>query len=425
MQKEPILICLYAYFPFENAITNVMLPLIEKLSRSYEVHILTQNWNGCAPEYEVDERNVIIHRYAKDKGLRAWINKIGDVDRIKKRPWYKAVPVYILATLARSLQKFCRRSEYRALKKLVKENSFSLFITICGCFSAHKNMLLLKKDTGNTTPWVAYFVDPYSYYIENRGVVGELLQAEQQVYKSADLVLVTEEMYKENQHNLFAQYLDKTVPFKYGNFKCLRHALSNDIFDQSKINCVYVGSLLNERIRSPRYFYKMINILDDRFRFHIICNQISEDNKNLFETIVKKKGNVSWYYNLPLAECLGIMCHADILVNLGNKAINQTPSKVFDYIGTGKPIVNFHSLEEDTSKFYLERYPLKLNIFETENDLVTNAVRFGNFCDTYAGKAVSHETLQALYGEYNSEKVTNHTFNIIEHFLQTRRMSNV
>lgn len=425
MQKQPILICLYAYFPFENAITNVMLPLIEALTQSYEVHILTQNWDGFAPEYEVDERNVIIHRYAKDKGLQAWINKIGDIDRKKKRVWYKALPVYILSSVARAMQRFCRRNEYIVLKELMQNNSFSLIITICGCFSAHKNMLLLKKETGNTTPWIAYFVDPYSYYIENRGVVGELLQAEQQVYETADLILVTEEMYKENHHNAFSQYLHKTVPFKYGNFRCLRYDLVNDIFDKSKINCVYVGSLLNERIRSPRYLYKMINALDDRFHFHIICNQVSEENRRLYETAVQKKSNVSWYHNLPLAECLGIMCHADILINLGNKSTNQTPSKVFDYIGTGKPIVNFHSLADDTSKFYLAKYPQKLNIMETDDDLSNHVANFIDFTEKCIGKTVQHEMLKEIYSEYDSKEVTRHTLQIIEQFLQTRRKSNV
>ncbi len=425
MHKQPILICLYAYFPFENANTNVMLPLIEALTQSYEVHILTQNWDGYAPEYEVDERNVIIHRYAKDKGLQAWINKIGDIDRKKKRVWYKALPVHILSPVARVLQKFCRRNEYTALKKLVQSYQYSLFITTCACFSSHKNMLLLKKETGNAVPWIAYFMDPYSCYIENRDVVGDLLQTEQQVYETADLILATEEIYKENHHNVFLQYLHKTVSYKFGNFRCLHHDLVNDIFDKSKINCVYVGSLLNERIRSPRYFYKMINALDDRFHFHIICNQVSEENRRLFETVVQKKSNVSWYYNLPLTECLGIMCHADILVNLGNKSTNQTPSKVFDYIGTGKPIVNFHSLVDDTSKSYLEQYPLKLNILETDDDLSDHAAQFMDFAKKYVGKTVSHETLKEIYSQYDSKEVTRHTLHIIEDFLQTRRISHV
>ena len=141
--------------------------------------------------------------------------------------------------------------------------------------------------------------------------------------------------------------------------------------------------------------------------------------------MVQKKENVSWYHNLPLAECLGIMCHADILINLGNKSTNQTPSKVFDYIGTGNPIVNFHSLPDDTSKFYLEKYPMKLNILETENALSDCVDQFVAFSEEFVGKSVPRETLKEIYNEYDSKEVTSNTLRIIEDFLQARRSSDV
>ena len=62
MQKPEILICLYAYYPFANSNTNVMLPLIEKLSEKYIINIVTQNNNNRAPAYEMRD-NIRIYRY--------------------------------------------------------------------------------------------------------------------------------------------------------------------------------------------------------------------------------------------------------------------------------------------------------------------------------------------------------------------------
>ena len=358
MEKESVLICLYAYFPFENANTNVMLPLIRELSKKYRVHILTENCSGSMPACE-EREGIVIHRYFKNGTFRRLINSFADIDKKKKRVWYKSLVINTLTPIARVLQKKVKPNEYIELKSLLQSNTFSFVITTCESFASHRNMLRLKKDTKMDTTWIAYFMD----YIENRDTAGELLETERQVYSEADLILVTEEIYKENHENAFSPFLYKTVPIKFANFRCIHHELTNNIFIPGKINCVYVGSLLNERIRSPEYLYRKINKLDDRFHIHIICNRITKANEYLYEKTVENKDIVTWYHNLPLSECLGIMSHADILINLGNKSVNQTPSKVFDYIGTGKPIVNLYSLLDDTSKRYLERYPNKLQQF--------------------------------------------------------------
>ena len=56
------------------------------------------------------------------------------------------------------------------------------------------------------------------------------------------------------------------------------------------------------------------------------------------------------------------MNDCDVLINVGNESPNQTPSKVFDYISTMKCIINFYSINDDTSKWYLSNYPYVLNI---------------------------------------------------------------
>ena len=186
-----------------------------------------------------------------------------------------------------------------------------------------------------------------------------------------------------------------------------------------------MGSLFSEKIRSPKYFYELINQIDERFHFHIICNRMTEQNKYLYETTVVQKERVTWYYDLPLDECLGIMRHADILINLGNKSINQTPSKVFDYIGSGRPIVNIYSLTDDTSKYYLEKYPCKLNIKEDANNIIENVRSFTDFAEKYAGANIEWALIERAYCEYDSETVTKNTVSVIKNKLGLEGENNV
>ena len=85
MKKEAILICLYAYFPFENANTNVMLPLIKRLASTYEVHILTENRDNSALKYEISNSGIIIHRYRRLGKLARNLQNLANLDKKKKR----------------------------------------------------------------------------------------------------------------------------------------------------------------------------------------------------------------------------------------------------------------------------------------------------------------------------------------------------
>lgn len=249
-------------------------------------------------------------------------------------------------------------------------------------------------------------MDPYSYFIGNLDGNEEMLLEECEVYENCSAVFVTEEMYKENMTNEFSKYLYKTIPVKYGNFRCIDVPLKKNIYESDKINCVYVGSLLNESIRSPKYLYNIINRVNDDFCFHIICNHFTEENKKLKDKELIATEKVKWYYNLPLNECMAIISHADILINLGNRSINQTPSKIFDYIATGNPIINFYSLRDDTSMYYLEKYENKLNLYENYDEIDANAKKFVEFSNRNKGKKIDKDTLLKNYSIYLSEKVS-------------------
>ena len=67
-------------------------------------------------------------------------------------------------------------------------------------------------------------------------------------------------------------------------------------------------------------------------------------------------------------EAESILMSADILVNIGNSVSNQIPSKLFDYISTGKPILNIYKNKNCPSLEILSKYPDVLNVYE-ENAL--------------------------------------------------------
>ena len=409
--KSEILVCLYAYFPFANANTNVMLPLIKRFTKDYIVNILTLNNENKAAEFEAVD-GINIYRFKQQNVIVRGVQSLSTINHKKKRNLIKRTIVKIVKPIALQLMKLgvFDSSELRMLEDLMSKKKFAFILSTCESFYSHLNVLNFSKRHILETPWVAYYMDPFAYYIGNLKNNDYLVNMELEVYEKSSIVMVTEEIYEENRTNKLSKYLNKTYPVKYGNFKLNNSCLTRPIFIEGKINIVYVGSLIDSRIRSPEYLYNLMNRLDNRYIFHMICSYFSRENDLMRDRLLTATEKVIWYYRLPLEECMGIMNHADILLNIGNKSINQTPSKVFDYIGTGRPIINLYSIEGDTSMKYLDNYPNKINIFEDVDLIGDNVRKINAFVSEHLGYRVEEEHLLELYKEYLSERVVENTY---------------
>ena len=88
-----------------------------------------------------------------------------------------------------------------------------------------------------------------------------------------------------------------------------------------------------------------------------------------------------------------------MLVNIGNSVDNFMPSKIFEYISTGKPIINVYKIPECPTLKYLAEYPLALCVSEEEirQDLPGCAAKVRTFCLENRGKRVSAEEIGRLY----------------------------
>ena len=66
---------------------------------------------------------------------------------------------------------------------------------------------------------------------------------------------------------------------------------------------------------------------------------------------------------IPRQDIPGVAGRYSFLVNLGNSNPFQLPSKLAEYISLGLPVLNFVTIEKDTSRSFLEGHPYCLTIF--------------------------------------------------------------
>lgn len=167
---------------------------------------------------------------------------------------------------------------------------------------------------------------------------------------------------------------------------------------------VYAGSI-DFPLTDPRY---MTRVLGEVCRKYINVDVYGRNNCGEF-FCTSSNDNVSSlihiHHALPHADILRILANADILINLGSNNQRQIPSKIFEYMSFGKPIISFYSYNEEPSLPYLRQYPLALLIQEDWNKIKENAKLIEQFISENVGKHVPFETVKSLF-PYNTPEYT-------------------
>ena len=95
---------------------------------------------------------------------------------------------------------------------------------------------------------------------------------------------------------------------------------------------------------------------------------------------------------------------ADFLINIDNLNPTQVPSKIFEYLSTGKPIINFVFDEGSPIMAYLKDYPLCLKV-NVNGDPAEAAGRVAAFVREKRGARIPFETVREMFERCTPEYV--------------------
>jgi glycosyltransferase involved in cell wall biosynthesis len=210
-----------------------------------------------------------------------------------------------------------------------------------------------------------------------------------------DLVLYTNALdteIQENNNSLKTEFILMEHPllrrFEYARY-----------FYNDKVNISFTGSLASN-IRNPKYTAKVFSKLleynhDFNLHFFINGNYGSELNKlfTKFQNQVINHGQVS----SEIAHAA--MSDSDFLLSVGNNDINQFPSKIFEYMSTGNPIIHFTKSEKDPVNIILEKYSNALIIREKNANLDDVICAIEGFIIKKKGYKISFDDLKNMMPE--------------------------
>ena len=293
-------------------------------------------------------------------------------------------------------------SAKKKLNKLMKENNYDVLISVSPPFTGHLISLRVLKNKPNVK-WLVDSGDPFSYLqhisSNNTKIYGNLNYfIEKLILKKCDYLSFTTngtlDLYAKYFESLKIRDKSKAIPPILSNEKITIEKQYH--LPRTHHNIVFVGTLYNQ-IRSPEYLLALINWLFQndfkeikQFMFHFYGN-----NNGCLPIFLKYKDI------MPIMKLYGVVSrsiassatnHADVLLNIGNLNTYQLPSKIVEYIKTGKPIVNSCYAENDSSALFLKEYPIFYNIVKNDS-LETQATGLLNFLKSYVGKHVDSEVI--------------------------------
>ena len=253
------------------------------------------------------------------------------------------------------------------MKKKIKEFSPDILVTVCYPF---KNIIIGKqlKDSMPEVKWYPYYLDPFFSSPQYRfSSVPYILKKEKKILKKADRVIMLRWMSdKYIRHKAVDRRKLKTVGLPLMPYECCGHPRSGD-----SLELVYAGQLYKD-IRDPSAaFGCLAKVLNDNclpHRFTLVGNihGFSEKEKNRW--LSDFNGRLTIVGAVSPDEIGSYYDRADILISVGNSNTELMPSKILQYIGTGKPIIHFYKKYDCPARLILSRYRNALCIYEKDPD---------------------------------------------------------
>jgi glycosyltransferase involved in cell wall biosynthesis len=241
--------------------------------------------------------------------------------------------------------------------------------------------------------FIPYFLDSLSggygpQYFSKKQIIKRGLKIENRVFPFADKIIL---MKSSEEHHLKynSKYKEK---FCFLDIPMLKQ---QNIVEKTQkdetVKLLFVGSIA-AKVRNPD---TLINALKGLKKQNVNCEFVGNiDCKDRFSELVTLFGDRLVFTDfINHDELTKKFCEADFLINIGNAVSTMVPSKIFEYMSYGKPIISTFDIADEPSKKYLEKYPLAL-LLSGENSPEENAREIDIFISNNLGKTVEFEELE-------------------------------
>ncbi|MFY3790512.1 hypothetical protein ACOQFO_02150 [Ureibacillus sp. MALMAid1270] len=416
-----IVFLLSNYKPNITATSNCAFNVIQSLKGNYEVSVICLHYGEEKIIKEsMDGVNVI-----RIRDNYAYILNLLKGKYLSSESSYTKVLFGVIFKLFRilnylvflikptSIRRSIINKFYENTKAINFEKKVSAIIPVSLGYESVVAGYKLKLDQKETV-FIPYLFDPFTQNIalHKGSFVTKIrkkrhLALEKKVIEASDKVFILPQLEEIFSQPPFSEHKSKIVLTEHPLLGKVDNKNLSQVFSRNnKIKIVYTGALY-QKIRNPEYFLNTFKIsgINKISELHMYTTGDCDSILNKF--IPSLKNTLILHGRVAFEEAQSAMYNADILINLGNSVSYQIPSKIFEYIATGKPIVHIYSLDDDKVIDILKDYPLALCLKCDIEQMEENSQKLFNFCTSNLGRSIEYEEIKELYSAALPETTSN------------------
>ena len=305
-------------------------------------------------------------------------------------------------------------------KKGIRRICHDELVDIVVCVSYPFEACIATARMRMRVPFIYYQLDPYfNHYQQKWKLYAQ--KREDFVCRKASHVVMTKLIHEDYFNSKLKHHFPKCSILEFPSIRPVPLLQDNDVIHaktdkESFYRFLFLGSVYSD-IRSPDYCYALFHQVIEKYP-GIIIDFVGPIYGNLSTAAKHLEGllgsNFRRHERVSADAADKLLSGADFLINIGNTVHNQMPSKIFEYISTGKPILNFYKMDNCPTLNYTEKYPLCMNVSEArsiDDDLVDE---FLQFCTRNYGKRLTYNQVEAIFSECTVESVGKRFSKIVE-----------
>lgn len=256
------------------------------------------------------------------------------------------------------------RSLYRALREVGGERKIDCVIGVFRPFATVQAAIWYGKKYKTKT--VGYYLDILKGADKPQGAPQGLYQKycdfkERRVFRKLDSILMAENGRRIYEGEMFTSFREK---MKYVNFPTL---LFKEQCESVEQGCLVYAGTTNKTFRNPQFMVQvLLRMAQERKGIAIHMYGVSECANELNSYTERNPG--VFFYHGPVDKRTAdeAVWKAEYVVNIGNSDSVLVPSKIFELMGYGKPLIHIAKDRTDLSLQYIERYPEVCIVYEEE-----------------------------------------------------------
>jgi glycosyltransferase involved in cell wall biosynthesis len=261
---------------------------------------------------------------------------------------------------------------------LVDAGAVDAMVSVSHPFTPHLVGMALKRRRPELR-WLADIGDPFSLADEaplnNRMLYGGLnRRAERRMLELADAAVVTVERCRADYAAAFPAVAGKLAVIPPLLSLPRPRGEATPVFPAAGQHLLCVGTLYR-RLRDPGPLLRLFAALRRRradLHLHFM-GDINDCGPCFAPWQAELAGALHLHGTVPRDRLAAAMQEADALVNIGNATPYQLPSKLVEYVASGRPILNLATSPEDSATAFLAGYPAALTL-ATDGDAPAPAV---------------------------------------------------